>query len=214
MAQDKQMQNSIAALERYRIRAGALFTVVRDKFTALRRQLKMDSRYRELVVETAPDVHDKVLAKMEQEGRLIPRKVKKAQDSKPKPTKSRQEKKEFAPSYKTRELTQQDLEVIKGLYDRKHSFIKACGMGDKSQHLGPTHAYVTSTVPITMHRWKGHCACPEFIDDIVPAGSTLKIVMISRFQDVGLTDDMSAENGYHVRVPLDSADIKDYRWQP
>lgn len=117
-------------------------------------------------------------------------------------------------TYEKRELTAQEKEVIKGLYDRKHSFIKACSHGDKSLLLGPTHAYVTTTVPVTMHRWQGHGRDPEFIEDVVPAGSTLKIVMISRFGDVGLTDDLKAENGYHTRVPIDSADIKDIRWEP
>jgi hypothetical protein len=116
------------------------------------------------------------------------------------------------PKYKTRELTAQDLGVINDLYRRKGSFIDACVEGDKRRYLGPTHAYVTTTVPITMHRWQGRG--DEYIDEVIPAGRTLKIVMISRFEDVGLTDDLSAENGYHVRVPLDSADIKDYRWQP
>lgn len=35
------------------------------------------------------------------------------------------------------------------------------------------------------------------------AGTRVKIVMVSRFGDVGITDDLTAENGYGARVPLD-----------
>mgnify|MGYP003704718659 CR=1 FL=1 len=47
-----------------------------------------------------------------------------------------------------------------------------------------------------------------------PAGTTLKIVMVSRFGDCGLTDDLNAEFGYHVRIDLDSPGIRNLRWTP
>lgn len=34
------------------------------------------------------------------------------------------------------------------------------------------------------------------------AGTRVKIVMVSRFGDVGITDDLAAENGYAARVLL------------
>ena len=58
-----------------------------------------------------------------------------------------------------------------------------------------------------MHVWnqrrKGE---PEFTDRVVPVGGTVKIVMASRFGDVGLTDDLKAEHGYHIRVDLNNLD--------
>lgn len=56
---------------------------------------------------------------------------------------------------------------------------------------------------VTFRKWQGHNAQIEFIDVVWPAGTTVKIVMVSRFGDVGITDDLSAEYGYHARVKLD-----------
>lgn len=50
--------------------------------------------------------------------------------------------------------------------------------------------------------WHGHAADPEFTTREVPAGTAVKIVMVSRMGDVGITDDLTAENGYHARVDL------------
>jgi len=116
----------------------------------------------------------------------------------------------------TRQLTAGDKKIIKELYRRKNfpSQLAYEGKSSAGQVILPTHAYVTTTAPITMHRWQGHGAKPEFIDDEVPGGRTLKVVMISRFGDFGLTDDLNAQNGYHARVDFDSTDIKDLRWEP
>lgn len=51
-------------------------------------------------------------------------------------------------------------------------------------------------------RWHGHNAKPEFSQYTVTAGTLVKIVMVSRFGDVGITTDLSAENGYGARVEL------------
>ena len=37
----------------------------------------------------------------------------------------------------------------------------------------------------------------------LPKGTLVKIVMVSRFGDVGITDNLQAECGYKVRVDLD-----------
>ena len=116
------------------------------------------------------------------------------------------------PEYLRRKLTLRDEKIIKELYERKQNFIKVC-IGDKKEIL-PTHAFVTTTEPIIPNKWQGHGKTPAFIDETVPAGHTLKVVMISRFGDFGLTDDLSAEHGYHTRVPLDAASIKNLRWKP
>jgi hypothetical protein len=45
----------------------------------------------------------------------------------------------------------------------------------------------------------------------IPAGATLKIVLISRLGDFGLTDDLTAEYGYRIRLPWDSPAITNLR---
>lgn len=37
----------------------------------------------------------------------------------------------------------------------------------------------------------------------IPSGTTVKIVMVSRLGDVGITDDLGAEYGYKARIGLD-----------
>lgn len=63
--------------------------------------------------------------------------------------------------------------------------------------------FLTCKQPLTFHIWNGHDhkhkGLPEYTDRIVPVGATVRIVMVSRFGDVGLTDDLTAEYGYHAR---------------
>lgn len=60
--------------------------------------------------------------------------------------------------------------------------------------------------PIVMSHWmrqsddKGN---PMFHEVPLEAGHRVKIVMVSRFGDVGITEDLEAENGYAARVALD-----------
>lgn len=51
--------------------------------------------------------------------------------------------------------------------------------------------------------WHGHGANPEFTYRIEPAGTRVKIVMVSRFGDVGITTKLDAETGYGARVLLE-----------
>lgn len=58
--------------------------------------------------------------------------------------------------------------------------------------------------PLVMKKWNQRKpGLPEFSDVPLEAGARVKIVMVSRFGDVGITDDLSAEFGYHARVELD-----------
>lgn len=57
-------------------------------------------------------------------------------------------------------------------------------------------------VETTFRKWHGHGADPEFTNYTVPAGTRVKIVMVSRFGDVGITRNLSAEHGYGARVLL------------
>lgn len=59
--------------------------------------------------------------------------------------------------------------------------------------------------PITMKYYKGYWKDgePAMKETNLPAGTTVKIVMVSRFGDVGITEDLHVEHGYGARVKLD-----------
>ena len=48
--------------------------------------------------------------------------------------------------------------------------------------------------------WNGHDADPEFTEVPMKKGSLVKVVMCSRFGDVGITPDLDCERGYIARV--------------
>lgn len=100
--------------------------------------------------------------------------------------------------------TPEEIAVIDELYRRKEEY-------------KDTHAYVTVTQPVILHKWNGnHYPSVEAntTQVQVPAGTTLKIVMVSRFGDCGLTDDLNARNGYHLRIDFDSEVLGNIRWNP
>ena len=56
--------------------------------------------------------------------------------------------------------------------------------------------------------WNGHGADPEFTPVPMSAGSKVKVVMCSRFGDVGITPDLSVDKGYIARVdPEDLSNV-------
>ena len=70
------------------------------------------------------------------------------------------------------------------------------------------HIYMTTKVPLTLRIWNGHHwkksgKEAEYTEKPLPVGTRVKIVMVSRFGHVGLTDDLTAETGYHVCVLID-----------
>lgn len=83
----------------------------------------------------------------------------------------------------------------------------------RKERFAPQLGFVTTTVPLRMTKWNG---IHPYMDNVtyqpIPAGSTLRIVMISRFGDVGLTTDLGATYGYGLRVNLDDPAITDFRW--
>ena len=100
--------------------------------------------------------------------------------------------------------TPEEVAIIDELYRRKNDYKN-------------THAYVTVTQPVVLRKWNGnHYSSTEanMTDVHVPAGTTLKIVMVSRFGDCGLTDDLNADTGYSLRVDLDSEVLSNIRWKP
>ena len=50
---------------------------------------------------------------------------------------------------------------------------------------------------------------PQFEKVAVDAGQLVKIVMVSRLGDVGVTEDLTADFGYGLRLPLD--DLYDFK---
>jgi len=99
----------------------------------------------------------------------------------------------------TRTLTTAEADVIRELYAAR-------------ARLDNTHAYVTTTAPLTLTRWNGRHPVEQNETKVeIPVGSTLKIVMVSRFNDCGLTDDLSAINGYGLRLFWEDAALTDIR---
>ena len=52
--------------------------------------------------------------------------------------------------------------------------------------------------------WHGHNADPEFTSLTMVKGSKVKVVMCSRFGDVGITPDVTRLHGYIARVDPDT----------
>lgn len=83
----------------------------------------------------------------------------------------------------------------------------------KSRHE-PCNGFVTTTAPLPMQDWNGdHFPSVEAntTTEIIPAGTVLKIVMVSRFGDCGLSDDLTADYGYGLRLNFDDDRIHDIR---
>lgn len=67
--------------------------------------------------------------------------------------------------------------------------------------------FATVKEPTEFREWDGSRDArggPAFTYRTIPAGTKVKIVMVSRFGDVGITDDLDAETGYRARVYLDA----------
>ena len=64
--------------------------------------------------------------------------------------------------------------------------------------------YAELTVVVVARHWNGSLykmkGLPEFTEELFPEGKTVKVVMASRFGDLGITDNLNAQNGYCVRV--------------
>lgn len=88
---------------------------------------------------------------------------------------------------------------------------------ERGEEILPTVAYCTAAPgsQLTMSHWNGnHPPDENTIEMPIPPGTTLKILVISRLGDFGLTDDLKAEHGYGLRVPWDDARIINLRWEP
>jgi hypothetical protein len=97
---------------------------------------------------------------------------------------------------KQRTVTPREEAVIKHLYAER-------------KNLPP--AFVTTAAPIPMGSKDDKGPWGPNPDRIIPAGTTLKIVMVSRMGDCGLIDDLEATHGYAVRFNWESAALTDFR---
>ena len=70
------------------------------------------------------------------------------------------------------------------------------------------------TKPTTLSFYQGYWDEnePVTVDHEIPAGTTVKVVMWSRFGDVGITDDLTADHGYGARV--DPSELNNLRSIP
>lgn len=75
-------------------------------------------------------------------------------------------------------------------------------------------AFAVLTKPIVMRKWRGHGAKPEFNEVPLPAGTKVRVVMASRFGDVGITDDLTATSGYHYRTTCVESEFAGRKLQP
>jgi hypothetical protein len=96
----------------------------------------------------------------------------------------------------TRQLTHREEKLIDGMYADK---------------MRPCLGYVTIVSPVPMGRSHPDKSPWEAPAKIIQPRATLRIVMISRFGDFGLTDDLDAELGYDVRLNFDDAAMTDIR---
>ena len=68
---------------------------------------------------------------------------------------------------------------------------------------------MTTKEPITLKIWnQRRPGEPEYTEKPLPVGTRVKIVMASRMGDVGITDDLSAEHGYHLRIDISELEQK------
>lgn len=78
---------------------------------------------------------------------------------------------------------------------------------DQVSHGHMHHKVFRLREDVTGRDWHGHGADPEFTDHLLPKGSLVKVVMVSRFGDCGITDNLTAENGYIARVCPELLDL-------
>lgn len=64
---------------------------------------------------------------------------------------------------------------------------------------GRFEVYAELTRDQEMHKWQGHNKSPEFIKHIAKKGTTVRVWMISRMGDVGVTDNLVNPTGYDSR---------------
>lgn len=84
--------------------------------------------------------------------------------------------------------------------------------GSWQPHKRETWPFQFATVkePTKLWDWDGSrdpFGTPIFIERWIPAGTRVRIVMVSRLGDVGITDVLTDERNYKTRVMLRALDI-------
>ncbi len=75
-------------------------------------------------------------------------------------------------------------------------------------------AFCTAAKDLTFRKWNQiHPVEENTTEYMIPKGTTLKIVMVSRFDHFGVTDDLRAVSGYRYRGDWNSGDIENIRWE-
>lgn len=98
-----------------------------------------------------------------------------------------------------RKLPDNEDAVVRSLYKAK---------SDRKDYC----AYCTTARELTLKEWNGtHPVDENTAEIIMPVGSTLKVVMVSRFGDMGLTRHLDTTHGYSIRVDCDSQAISNIR---
>ena len=72
-------------------------------------------------------------------------------------------------------------------------------------------AFCTVIQPLVLTKGDSDAPDQNVKDVVVKVGSTLKIVMVLGFGDIGLADDLNAESGYDIRVDPEAGQIVDIR---
>lgn len=103
-------------------------------------------------------------------------------------------------AYEKRTITPDEQKVLEYLSENKKNYSDIRG-------------FVTVTQDVKLITWnKKHPVDDNMETTVVPAGTTLRICMLSRFNDFGLTDDVDGKDlGYKVRIPIDSVILSDIR---
>ncbi len=99
-------------------------------------------------------------------------------------------------------MTPQDL--FDYLYEKKNAYSNWLFNGRKG--LEPEHFQPAAYAELAKDTTFYDCNQQTHVttERTVKAGTTVKIVMVSRFGDFGITDDLSRVNGYQCRVGADS----------
>ena len=71
--------------------------------------------------------------------------------------------------------------------------------------------YTRTKRDYTMHVWNGHGANPENSEHICPEGSRVRIWMVSRMGDIGITDNLINPKGYDCRG-INEHDLSDWEF--
>lgn len=104
--------------------------------------------------------------------------------------------------YTARDISPEEKQVVEAMVQTKKDF-------------GTVEGYVTLNEDTKLITWDKNLPVEtSMVETIVPLGTTLRIVTISKFNDFGLTNDLAEPHGYKVRIPIDAALLSDIRLHP